>query len=239
MEGYTYSEKAYSASTTTIYNQTTITADAPAEKGKYGSYYQLATDPADASNQVLKFTSETASSVPGDKVSYINLTHEDMAEANKVHVITYDIYLESSLANANLLYIYFRDTDGNNIVRPYGLVTKTKATAGTVTENAFQVLHEFNYTSNQQFSSSTWYKFIFVWDRTTGTYDMFVSTDNGATWTDAYTNKEVSKGGDATIGSVHLETLNYNNRTVQYYDNISYNVYDSFSIAGVNFGNAQ
>ena len=219
----------------TVYAQNTVTNESVGE-GAFGSYYQIATDPANAANKVIKFVSVAASGYTD--ASYISLTNEKMAEADKVHVITYDFYLESSTSNANILAVSFDDTEGNNLIKPYALVTKARANAGTVTENAFQLCHAYNYNSNTKYSSGTWYKFTFVWDRVSGTYDFYISADGGATWADAYTNKEMTNTSSATIGSVSFLALNYNNNSVQYLDNIDYQVYDSYSIAGTNFGAA-
>ena len=203
-------------------------AQGPLGKTKNHQFY-IAADPTNAANLVLISVNSSNNNGGSNAIIEVPIDEDDCY--GDAYVLSFDYFLDYSYCNSGACnYIYVKDDQGNKICVA-NIEQRTKIFAngnnGNATPDAFLFLcrtaENKKPTVYASLSSDTWYSFrVEIVDNKVSTYWSLRGTDE---WTlidtQDFSSKEISS---MNLASVCFEAGYWNNTTLCYFDNLSFDM---------------
>ena len=225
------SEKKATEESTTDNVLTSITANGLAEAQKYGAYYKLGLDPANAANTVLSLTTIGNSGGGAWLPNYIKVAPTVIDEGGALIVLELDVYVDSASASGKNAIHLTAYTDACNAAYGTGISTgyqnvSLSRTATDATNSNGESAYQLKIAGTAcAASSNEWIRVKYVLDTVDNTYSVYYSIDGGKTFAaikenaaPANTNR-IANFADVTYMGVYADT--YNTTVQSYVDNLS------------------
>lgn len=176
------------------------------------THLYLAVDPSNAINTVLAAQSASGSGLTEDTISDIILNPTTLVEGGDLLVLEFDYNLASSGANGkNTIRWAYNYSDGS--------VTRANATYTTNSNASVRLIADADGSMKFDIGVGAWVRIRLVCDNTNKKIYTFLSTDNGATYTQQETVANYAKTTEV-INSVDITFIGWGVSATQYFDNI-------------------